>query len=61
MFPLSSYDNPIVPDRIVRHEVHRFTSRVDRSLAKSISKDRSFTIDFCHGVYRMLFRNNLAY
>ena len=49
-----------MPDRIVRHEVHTFTSRTDRCLAKSISKDRSFTINFCHAVYRMLFGSNLV-
>ncbi|XP_065892396.1 chromobox protein homolog 5-like [Dysidea avara] len=31
---LSSYDNPIMSDRIVRHEVHTLTSRLDRCLAK---------------------------
>jgi len=44
----SSYDNPIVPDRIVRHEVHMLTSRIDRCLAKSVSIDRSFTIDMMY-------------
>ena len=56
----SSYDIPFVPDRIVRHEVHTFTSRIDRCLAKSVSKDRSFTIEFCHDVYRKLFSSNLV-
>ena len=56
----SSYDIPFLPDRIVRHEVHTFTSRIDRCLAKSVSKDRSFTIEFCHDVYRKLFSSNLV-
>ena len=31
-----------------RNEVHIFTSRIYRCLAKSVSKDRSFTIGFSH-------------
>ena len=47
-------------DRIVRHEVHTLTSRLDRCLAKGVSKDRVFTISFFHDVYRMLFSNKLV-
>jgi len=60
LFCYSSYDNPTVPDRIVRHEVHKLISRLDRCLAKSISKDRVFTIAFFHDVYRMLFGDKLV-
>lgn len=55
----STYDNPDIPDWIVKHEVHKFTSKIDSCLDKSVSRGLFFSVEFYHDVYRMLFGNKV--